>query len=452
MEQSEIARLLQNNGFYESGNQTYPKSYTEIKSNSLLADQVANRDSASWKKAAVVIAKTEVFNIPVSSYIDGWKKLARYGDQILILEEAKGVFGVYDSKGRCIGRGDAYIRGIFKNGATASDLSPVILYGAPGTGKTYHLQTQIYDTFDPQNRFYTTFHQSYCYENFIEGLKPVLGQAGNAGNGANVQYEIEKGVFVKACERAAVLAGYQDLKDCLNSTSEDRKLKFEEAVTTGKIVLLCIDEINRANVSSVFGDTIPLIEKSKRLGAPNELTSILTYSGENFGVPRNLFIVGAMNTADRSIQLLDSALRRRFKFKEFTPDYNAVMVNGIPEAVDVLKTINSRIRGILDKDHQIGHSYFIGVKDLVGIVTTIRDHIIPLLEEYCYNQTGNIKKILCEEYEDVFYIQDKDCLNAYKAYSDDDEDRDFYMLDPNLISITTEAEAKQYLRKLLPTV
>lgn len=448
MEQGEIIKRLQENGYYKSGDRTYPHSYNCITVSSLELSQMSNRDSTSWKKAAVVIATSDK-PIPVpTTYIDGWKQVAKkYGDQLLLLEVDKGVFAVYDSKGACLGKGDAFIAGMFKKSAIVGDLTPVILYGAPGTGKTYHLQTHIYDHYDPEDRFFTTFHQSYCYEYFVEGLKPILDRTEDTDTG-NVQYTIDKGVFVKACERAAFLAGYENLKECLADTRENRKLKFEEAVATGRTVLLCIDEINRANISSVFGDTIPLIEKSKRLGAANELTSILTYSGEEFGVPLNLYIVGAMNTADRSIQLIDSALRRRFRFKPFTPDYNAILTNGIKESADVLKAINSRIRRILDKDHEIGHSYFIGVTDLVGIVKTIRDNIIPLLEEYCYNQTENIKKILGEEYDEVFYIRDTECMSA----SEDDDETVIYTINPELELVETEEQAKEFLRKLLPTV
>ncbi len=458
---SEIERLLTKSGFDKGAEYTYPKTFSTIGREKFLTEQVYNRGNASWKKGAVIIATYDNTNRQLSDYIDGWKSMAKYGDQILILATNSTDFNVYDSNGRFLGSGRQYIESLFGRSVVASDLSPLILYGAPGTGKTFYMQKEIYDKYPSSDRFFTTFHQSFCYEDFIEGLKPVLSSSNQqassatpqgtpATGGTSIKYKIQKGLFITACERAAVLAGYKDLADCIADTPQGRATKMETAIVSGNVALLCIDEINRANISSVFGDMIPLIEQNKRLGAENELTGILTYSGDVFGVPRNLFIVGAMNTADRSIQLLDSALRRRFRFKEFLPDYKAVLVYGCSDAADILKKINSRVRALIDKDHQIGHSYFIGAKTHLDIVLAIRDKIIPQLEEYFYNQSPNIRKALYEENNPLFYVKDSDCQTAYDPINDEDDDREFYMLNPSLASVSNDTEADVFLKNLLP--
>ena len=455
---SEIERLLSNSGFGKGAEYTYPKTYSTVGRDKLLTEQVFNRGNASWKKGAVVIATYDNATTPLSDYLDGWKSMAKYGDQILVIATNSTDFSVYDSNGRFLGSGKPYIESLFGRSVVAKDYSPLILYGAPGTGKTYYMQKEIYDQYPTTDRFFTTFHQSYCYEDFIEGLKPVLtpaasptGTAPTLPTGASsIKYHIKKGLFIEACERAAVLAGYTSLADCIADTKENRMVKMETAIVSGHVALLCIDEINRANISSVFGDMIPLIEQNKRLGAENELTGILTYSGDTFGVPRNLFIVGAMNTADRSIQLLDSALRRRFRFKEFLPDYKAVLVYGCSDAAIVLRKINNRVRALIDKDHQIGHSFFIGAKTHLDIVQAIRDKIIPQLEEYFYNHSGNIRKALYEENNPLFYIKDTDCQSAYDPINDEDDDREFFMINPDLVSVSDEAAADGFLSNLLP--
>ena len=215
----------------------------------------------------------------------------------------------------------AALQSNLKPSSYVGDLSPIILYGPPGTGKTHTMQQDYISKFDKENRFVTTFHQSFSYEEFVEGLKPILNDGDTEGD---VKYEIVQGVFRMACERAAQMAGYASLSDCISDTFDNRHKNFKQAKEDKKLVLLCIDEINRGNVASIFGDLISLIEDSKRLGADKEEEMMVTlpYSKDEFGVPANLLIVGTMNTADRSIQLLDSALRRRFKFKELLPKYS----------------------------------------------------------------------------------------------------------------------------------
>lgn len=328
------------------------------------------------------------------------------------------------------------------------DISPTIYYGAPGTGKTRYVQEEIYAKYPESSRVFTTFHQAYSYEDFVEGLKPILDD-----ESGDVKYRIEAGVFYNACEKAAILAGYESLEDCMSDTKDGRADKFYAAIIANKTVLLCIDEINRGNVASIFGDLISLIEPSKRLGTGKyELMLTLPYSKMEFGVPANLFIVGTMNTADRSIQLLDSALRRRFKFVELTPNYD---VFESKDAEKVLRKINARVRSLLNKDNQIGHSYLMFAKNYCEILSALYNKIIPLLEEYFYNDFNKVRFVLNDKTNPLFYVEDTEAKEAYRMFQNeeiDDEDRDFYELNPAIadtIESGNEEECKKYLANLL---
>lgn len=329
------------------------------------------------------------------------------------------------------------------------DINPIILYGPPGTGKTHSLQDNYMKHFTEEDRWFTTFHQSFSYEEFVEGLKPELGKSGS-----DITYKIDKGVFYQACEKAAKLAGFDNLSSTVNSTKEERVGKFKKAIDERKLVLLCIDEINRGNIASIFGDLISLIEPSKRLGNKEELILTLPYSKEKFGVPSNLLIVGTMNTADRSIQLLDSALRRRFQFKELPPDYSVIKNL---RAKEILKDINSRVRALKNKDSQIGHSYFYEIPEKTDnesslILNTLVNKIIPLLEEYFYNDYTKIRFVLSEkDAKPTFFVKDIDATKMYGEFADIadfEETIDFYELNPDLKkALENEDLAKEFLAR-----
>ena len=321
------------------------------------------------------------------------------------------------------------------------------------------MQQDYISKFDEENRFVTTFHQSFSYEEFVEGLKPVLDTNGN--DSGDIQYKIYPGVFRKACERAAQMAGYASLADCVEDTFANRKTAFDNAITNKKLVLLCIDEINRGNIASILGDLISLIEDSKRLGAEKEMMVTLPYSQDMFGVPANLLIVGTMNTADRSIQLLDTALRRRFQFQEFLPDYS-VFVSTDPtiqpilnDAKMILQRINARVRCLLNKDNQVGHSYLMFVKSNKDIFDAITSKVIPLLEEYFYNDISKVRFVLNENEKTKypFYQEDKEAKQAFDSYitaSDiETEDKNFYELK---YTVKKASDYDNYLKHLLGAV
>jgi 5-methylcytosine-specific restriction protein B len=271
----------------------------------------------------------------------------------------------------------------------------LILYGPPGTGKTFSVQREairilrpemselsddevgkLYRHFRAEERIeFLTFHPSYSYEEFVEGFRyneqariPVLND----------------GVFKLLVDRAEKQSDIPHV--------------------------LIIDEINRGNISRVFGELITLLEEDKRGGAPNEMTVRLPYSQATFSVPPSLYIIGTMNTADRSIALLDVALRRRFEFKEMMPRVEVVrerllgLTNESPEpdlgeeqvqlVCDVFEEMNRRISVLLDRDHQIGHSYFMEATSSVKLHAVLYGKIFPLLQEYFYIDQRKLKLLL----------------------------------------------------------
>lgn len=245
---------------------------------------------------------------------------------------------------------------------------------------------------EQENFKFVTFHQSTSYENFVEGIMPVLEDDSKESN-EKIKYEINKGSFYQACNEAVKLAGFIGLKDCLEKSKTERIEIFKNAPS----YCLLIDEINRGNVSAIFGELITLIEEDKRL-TKNEIIAELPYSKKPFGVPPNLYIIGTMNTADRSVEALDTALRRRFSFKEIMPNpslLEKIEFDGF-NLKEVLETINERIEFLLDRDHTIGHSYFLDLKnnDTDGLEEVFKNKVLPLLQEYFYHDYEKIALIL----------------------------------------------------------
>ena len=272
-----------------------------------------------------------------------------------------------------------------------------ILYGPPGTGKTYNVVKyavelvegrkiaegetygairQRYDQYAATGQIkFTTFHQSLSYEEFVEGIRPVVvDKYGNDTNVAHsettVIYRPYNGVFKALCEKA----------------SKSPNMNF----------VAIIDEINRGNISRIFGELITLIEESKRG------TSItLPYSQTEFAVPANLYILGTMNTADRSIAMLDTALRRRFDFTERMPIPSLLGNCGGVDLCKLLTALNERIEYYYDREHAIGHAYFMNSRGCIKTLDELRavfsTKIIPLLQEYFFDDYERIKLVLNDD-------------------------------------------------------
>lgn len=471
-------------------------------------------------------------------------------------------------------------------GPETSQDNNIILYGPPGTGKTYStvlyavsiieestvetLKEEAYeDVFERYLEYkedglidFVTFHQSFSYEEFIEGIRPVVTSEEDSDTGNEIEYEISDGLFKRFANRAETPIDYgmsEDLgihknptiwkvslggsgdneirtdsmennhirigwdeygKDVSDSTdfsknggksalnafynemklgdiilsaysneiidaigvvrgnpewndeyptykrqravewlakdlsenivdinagkNKTRSTLYNLTISVSDIMKLLrkvspesftkdmsipnrvfiIDEINRGNISKIFGELITLIEPSKRINAKEEMRTTLPYSGQKFGVPDNVYIIGTMNTADRSIAMLDTALRRRFSFYEMTP--NSALLKGIEvEGINIerlLESLNKRITVLFDRDHTIGHSYFLPLKnnptiDHLGMI--FENRIIPLLQEYFYDNYERIQLILGDNQKDTdeyrFIIQKS---NMYDLFGD----------------------------------
>lgn len=280
--------------------------------------------------------------------------------------------------------------------------SNIILYGPPGTGKTYNtvayaisiiygrpirevMKDDYNDLLEKYHALktlygqieFTTFHQSFGYEEFVEGIKPifiqVMNEKGERSRKEEMVYRVSQGVFKRFCDEAAK--------------------------NPGEKYVFIIDEINRGNVSKIFGEMITIIEPTKRIGQAEEATVKLAYSQDSFGVPDNVYILGTMNTADRSIAMLDSALRRRFDFVEMMPNPDllaGVVVDGV-DVRQLMITINKRIEILLDRDHTIGHAYFMALRSrptLAVLAHIFKNAIVPLLQDYFYDDYEKIRLVL----------------------------------------------------------
>ncbi|WP_426722928.1 McrB family protein [Campylobacter jejuni] len=391
-----------------------------------------------------------------------------------------------------------------------------ILYGSPGTGKTYHtidkaleiLGENLESRDEKKAKFdeyvkngqivFTTFHQSYGYEEFVEGIKPSL----NSDENSQINYKVKDGIFKELCKKA--LENRDDIEsfnfyinDLKEKTKEDAnnpekyfqlpntkysiqyrggktfRIKFddmsknhkdypvsidniEKLYKTSNIdeiynsayvrailnylklqgledykekdekvnlpYIIIIDEINRGNVSKIFGELITLIEASKRIGEKEELKVTLPYSGKEFGVPKNVYIIGTMNTADRSITSLDTALRRRFEFIEMMPDVSKLSMDceGI-NLQELLKAINTRIEYLLDREKTIGHAFFISVENLEDLKKVFKNKIIPLLQEYFYNDYALIDAVLNKNGMLEISVENKDYLKNMTEFIESDK-------------------------------
>ena len=268
---------------------------------------------------------------------------------------------------------------------SSTDALNTILYGPPGTGKTYLTArrcVEICKGYAPKDddkireRYrqlvkekrveFVTFHESYGYEEFVEGLRPAPNKDGQAG----FRLKPKAGVLKRIAKRAR---------------------KYPE-----NAYVLVIDEINRANVSKVMGELITLLEEDKREGEDNEVAVTLPHSRKPFRLPENVHVLGTMNTADRSIALIDTALRRRFRFEEMAPEPNPELLGAVDgvDLASVLTAINDRLEYLLDRDHLIGHAWLMKATTKAEVDDVMRHKIIPLLAEYFHDDWRKVQAAL----------------------------------------------------------
>jgi hypothetical protein len=263
---------------------------------------------------------------------------------------------------------------------------------------------------------FITFHQSFSYEDFIDGIRPDVNSEGE------LIYELIDGVF--------------------------KNISLQAQKWPEHNYVLIIDEINRGNISKIFGELITLLETSKRIGStegeqPNLVT--LPYSKESFSVPSNLYVIGTMNSTDRSITNIDVALRRRFYFKEMRPNYelitSSVTKNG--ESIymrKILEQLNLRLEYLLDEEHVIGHSFFLKINTWEELCLLFRDQIIPLLKEFFYNDWEKIALALGDDNlskksnEKFVSILEETSSNIFASGFNSELHRDIYRLNADLVA------------------
>jgi 5-methylcytosine-specific restriction endonuclease McrBC GTP-binding regulatory subunit McrB len=345
------------------------------------------------------------------------KKRGRYKENLEKVFNISGEEGTHKNASGIIKN---YLEFLKSTANTSIMKKNLILCGPPGTGKTYSTvqyavaiiegkfiedikgkkYQDVYDLYQKYKKAgqiaFTTFHQSFGYEEFIEGIAPDIG-LGNKGNKGNTQ---DAGQLAEGTEAAKEEKPAQDVKYILRDGIFKRFCE-EAKKDPGPPYVFIIDEINRGNISKIFGELITLIEDSKRIGKDEELLAMLPYSQQEFGVPDNVYLIGTMNTADRSIAMLDIALRRRFSFVEMMPDSSVlkdIKIEGLDiNIADMLEILNQRIAALLDCDHLIGHTFFLPLEkdpSLARLGRIFKGEIIPLLQEYFFNDYEKIRLVL----------------------------------------------------------
>jgi MoxR-like ATPase len=271
----------------------------------------------------------------------------------------------------------------------------IVLYGPPGTGKTWTAM-RFSEWWTEQSEQYRsgqvetiTFHPSFTYEDFVEGLTATVGEDGT------VRYEYRAGVF----------------RDFVETAREEYESTPKNEIAPRYV--LVIDEINRGNVESVFGELITCLEREHRTDC-NDVSVRLAHSKTPFSIPPNVYLIGTMNTADRSIALIDAAFRRRFRFLAFPPDYDLVCERAgfsnrkqlrvaaratsepclYARSILALESINEKLRADVDRGKQIGHTYLLTASDTNEVVNVWRYELLPLLEEYYYANLDRLRNVV----------------------------------------------------------
>lgn len=267
-----------------------------------------------------------------------------------------------------------------------------------------HLQEQAQATEQLQIKRYAfvSFHQSYGYEEFVEGIRPIIDK-----HSQQMTYAIQKGAFVRLCELA----------------QQDPQQRYA----------FFIDEINRANVSKVFGELLTLIEPNKRAGMPNATSVNLAYSGDAFSIPANVDIYASMNMLDRSLTPLDHAMRRRFQFEALAPKPQLLAKVGELDLAQLLTHLNLRISAVLGQEYELGHSYFMNLSSMVALNKTMVSSVIPMLQEYTFNDWQKIRSILADDdkpIDEQFVQENNDVQQLNIAYA-----KPVFQLNTNILNL-----------------